>query len=744
MVAELDPLGIPVDARTVRHESELRDLLRDPNWLALLADEESVTLPFTRVMELVHEAVRAVPCIVASRDACGRAAVRRLQEGATDVVWKDRPERLAPVLHREAAARGGGAANVGGPAGAESDAMPYQHLIGDMEHAVLVTDLEDHVLHANVRLEQLCGYAASEMVGRPAFELLLAEPDWYPLLQRNEARAQGASEQYEVTLQRKDGGTRQVRVAASPLRDRQGQPVGTIGILTDVGLEQRLRRRAALLERAVQNTGDAVLVLAVEDAQAPVLRVEYANPAFTAMTGYDADEVEGRTPAFLFGPDTDDEALHGMYEAVRGWRPFRGELVHYRKGGDAVWVESNLSPVAGDEEAYTHWVAVLREVTERIRTQREVETLNARLRSAVDAYRRLAAFSTDIENVHDVQRLIEMGVGRLASHLGMELAAFYDVDEAIDMVHRVGPIPARVERAARRSQRDFGGLVGHVARTGEPTYVRDYGRSPHAIPEIEAAGLRSQLTLPVFDGPRVRHVLTLSSMQEVALDDEELSVAQAFVRRLENALERARHVEEVVATREATFRSLGKALEYRDYETQGHADRVAGLAWHFGEKLGFDEDRLRAVQWGAYLHDLGKIAIPDAVLLKPGPLTEEEFAEVKAHAEYGDAMLRDVAFLPRASRHLVRHHHERWDGSGYPDGLAGEAIPLEARLFALVDVWDALTHERPYKAAWPVEKAIAEIERTAETHFDPQLVPTFVRLLRATGSAPPSLRPRPR
>ena len=205
-------------------------------------------------------------------------------------------------------------------------------------------------------------------------------------------------------------------------------------------------------------------------------------------------------------------------------------------------------------------------------------------------------------------------------------------------------------------------------------------------------------------------------------------MARNFVKRLENALERADNLREVEATREATLRSLGLVLEYRDFETKGHTDRVMSLSLRLGKRLGFSLGELQALRWGAYLHDIGKVAIPDSILLKPGKLEPHEFEVIKEHTLIGHATCRDIPFLPLQTRQVVRNHHERWDGRGYPDKLEGANIPLMARMFSLIDVFDALTSERPYKKAWPVEEAIAEIVKSAGTQFDPALVPVFTQM----------------
>lgn len=197
------------------------------------------------------------------------------------------------------------------------------------------------------------------------------------------------------------------------------------------------------------------------------------------------------------------------------------------------------------------------------------------------------------------------------------------------------------------------------------------------------------------------------------------------------SISRAHHacVREIHATFEGTILALGQALELRDYETQGHTARVVAWTDRLTLTLGLTEAERRAVRWGAYLHDIGKLAIPDAILLKPARLDEGEWAVMREHALHGLRMLREVPSLPDETRDVVRSHHERWDGRGYPDGVAGEAIPLHARAFAVVDVWDALTSERPYRPAWTRDEALAHLRDEAGRLFDPDVVATFLRLV---------------
>lgn len=186
---------------------------------------------------------------------------------------------------------------------------------------------------------------------------------------------------------------------------------------------------------------------------------------------------------------------------------------------------------------------------------------------------------------------------------------------------------------------------------------------------------------------------------------------------------------ELDAARSEMLRRLAIAAEYRDDETFQHTERVGEISARIGTELGFSLAQVRILRDAAPLHDVGKLAIPDRILLKPGRLTPEEYAVMQTHTTRGAHLLSASSspVLQRASA-IALNHHERWDGAGYPRGLTGEAIPLAGRIVAVADVFDALTHERPYKQAWSTERAIAEIRLGARSQFDPAVVAAFLKV----------------
>lgn len=208
------------------------------------------------------------------------------------------------------------------------------------------------------------------------------------------------------------------------------------------------------------------------------------------------------------------------------------------------------------------------------------------------------------------------------------------------------------------------------------------------------------------------------------------SIIYYVLARLERHIERVQETErEIRAAWEGTLRGLALALEMRDRETEGHSHRVIELSERLARAVGItDPEELLQLRYGAMLHDIGKIAIPDGILLKEGPLSDEEWQQMRMHVEYGRSFVAGIPYLRRAVD-VVAYHHERWDGNGYPKGLSGESIPRLARIFSVVDAWDALNSDRPYRDRWTHQEVIRYMELNAGVMFDPAVVHTFLQMI---------------
>jgi response regulator RpfG family c-di-GMP phosphodiesterase len=247
----------------------------------------------------------------------------------------------------------------------------------------------------------------------------------------------------------------------------------------------------------------------------------------------------------------------------------------------------------------------------------------------------------------------------------------------------------------------------------------DYIVKPFELEEVELGVARAVEHQRLL----VENRLYQTELENLVADrTEELRQTNVWLEEKSNKL--ADMVDELSRTYRATLSALATALDARDSETRGHSERVVAYSLRLGIELGLSRDELLGLEQGALLHDVGKIGVRDAILLKPAKLTPEEWKEMRLHTEFGRSILEHVPFLSRAIP-VVAQHHERWDGSGYPLGLKGEEIDIKARVFAVADCVDAVTSDRPYRRASSYEVASVELRRQEGTQFDPQVVRAF-------------------
>jgi putative nucleotidyltransferase with HDIG domain len=253
---------------------------------------------------------------------------------------------------------------------------------------------------------------------------------------------------------------------------------------------------------------------------------------------------------------------------------------------------------------------------------------------------------------------------------------------------------------------------------------------------LKEEGFVSYYGVPLIARGRIKGVLEIFHRSVLKPDQEWLEFLGTLAGQASIAIDNAdmfaqlqRSNTDLARAYDATIEGWARALELRDAETEGHCRRVTDLTVRLARRMGFSDEDIVHIRRGAILHDIGKMAIPDAILLKAGPLTEEERNAMQQHTVYAYKLLSPIPFL-RSALDIPYCHHERWDGEGYPRGLKGEDIPMTARIFAVVDVWDALRSDRPYRSGWPKEHVFAYLLEHAGSHFDPQVVRVFLAMMR--------------
>ncbi len=269
-------------------------------------------------------------------------------------------------------------------------------------------------------------------------------------------------------------------------------------------------------------------------------------------------------------------------------------------------------------------------------------------------------------------------------------------------------------------------------------YIPDLLYTPQGLqisPELIAEGFVTYIAAPLISQDKIRGVLEIFHRSLLEPNTTWIKFLEGMARQITTAVDNTilfNELEQVNAEMlrlyDTTIEGWARALEMRDGETEGHSQRVTEQVVKLACAMNVSEEEIATIRYGSLLHDIGKMAIPDSILLKPGPLTEEEWIVMRKHPIYSCELLSRVEFL-RPALDIPCNHHEKWDGSGYPYGLKGEEIPLAARIFAVVDVWDALSSDRPYHKAWPRAKVYQYLREQAGSHFDPKVVEAFLTIL---------------
>lgn len=367
--------------------------------------------------------------------------------------------------------------------------------------------------------------------------------------------------------------------------------------------------------------------------------------------------------------------------------------------------------------------------------QAAVAIENARLFEALQArVHELSALAEASAALRGATTMQEMGplLAAQAVRLAQADVAFLClVDEAQQQIVTLGVAGLPPEAVGRQHGLEEG-FTGQVIRTGAVYRSRDLSQDPLAAHRDLLAGLGPGMCMPLRTtaGQVVGTLLVARRLEKAAApflpEDERLLTTLAEI--AGNALQRARAHEELEAAYLETVLALANAMDARDTYTGDHSQRLAAWAEATARELGCNQAEIEAIRWGALLHDIGKIGVPDAILRKPGPLDEAEWVIMQRHPEIGAEIVAPVRKLEDVAP-IICAHQEKWDGTGYPAGLQGEAIPVGARILAVVDAYGAMTDERVYRAARSHEEAVAELRHCAGTQFDPRVVEAFLRVL---------------
>jgi len=412
--------------------------------------------------------------------------------------------------------------------------------------------------------------------------------------------------------------------------------------------------------------------------------------------------------------------------SVRDRTPYEIEHRISMRDGRIKHVQERCETFYDADGRHLRSVGTVQDITDR----KSIEQMLQRQLKVMTA---LSDIGMAISSSLDVRVTLNILLERLVSQLGVDAADMLIFDPDTLHLNWAASVGFRTPSIRLSSVRLGKGHAGRAAYERRTIIVRDLGDTlTRALREED---FKSCVAVPLIAQGKVKGVLEIFHRSPLEPSGEWLSFLELMSAQAAIAIDNATMFEslqksnmELTLSYDATLEGWGRTLEFRDEDTKGHTERVAEMTVRYARLLGMDEREIVQVRRGALLHDIGKIGIPDSILLKKGPLTEDEMEVMKHHPIYAYELLSCIPFL-RQALDIPYCHHEKWDGTGYPRGLKGDEIPFSARIFSVVDASDALLSDRPYRKAWPPQKVRDYISDRSGSDFDPAVVEVFLKVL---------------
>jgi PAS domain S-box-containing protein/putative nucleotidyltransferase with HDIG domain len=496
--------------------------------------------------------------------------------------------------------------------------------------------------------------------------------------------------------------------------------------------KEKMEKLSHQNELILNSAGEGIYVMDLEG------KTTFVNPATERMVGWKVNELIGKKVHNILH-HTKCDGMPYPPEECRIYAAYRDRNVHHvddevfwRKDGTSFPVEYTSTPIVDDGTLYGA-VVTFRDITYRKHAEQQIQQQVQRLAALHD-------IDIAITSSLDLRVSTEIILDEVIKQLHVDAADILLLDQHKQSLEYAGSRGFRTNALKHTNLRMGQGYAGHAALERRTIRIpnlsvkdTDFARAPLLAEE----GFVEYFSVPLISKGHIKGVIEIFHRSPLNPDQGWLDFMEALGTQAAIAIDNAemfndleRSNTELILAYDTTLEGWSRALDYRDKETEGHSQRVTEMTLKIARAVGLSKEEMIHVRRGALLHDIGKLGVPDSILLKPGKLTDEEMDIMKKHTTIAYEMLSPISFL-RQALDIPYCHHEKWDGTGYPRGLKGEQIPLAARIFAIVDVRDALRSDRPYRPAWPKEKTMEHIVQLSGSQFDPKVVEVFMNLMKS-------------
>ena len=499
--------------------------------------------------------------------------------------------------------------------------------------------------------------------------------------------------------------------------------------ITQLNRYRRLLVERAKFERVIELSPTGIVIVDAEGT------IRLASPAMLQLLGIkdEGSIIDKKVLAFVAPEEREHCATFFSGFIASASQAGRTETSFVRLDGERFTVEVDAGHFAWDGKPAVQ--IVVRDITERKRAEEQIQR-------QLEYLATLRYIDRAITAGLDLNSTLDVFIEQVTEQLHVDAVSVLLLNphtQTLEYAAGQGFRRDDIARSCLRLGESYAGRAAFQRRIVRVPKLLEARENLMQARRVEGEGFVSYYAAPLITKGQVKGVLEILHRTPLDSEPEWLEFLEALAAQAAIAIDNAelfddlqRANAELAQAYDATLEGWSRALEMRDKETKDHTRRVTGMTVRLARTMGFSEEELVHVRRGGLLHDIGKMAIPDGILLKPAPLTDAEEEIMHKHPLYAYEMLSPIPYL-RPALDIPYCHHERWDGTGYPRGLKGEQIPLAARIFAVVDVWDALRSDRPYRSGWPEEMVRTYIRERAGKLFDPQVVEAFLKLERPPG-----------